>query len=292
MAIFQFLYLVAVAYVAAQNCSTYCATIPTVCTGANTQFYTDPAVAGCLDICTNVYPKTGNPGDASGNTFQCRDYHLGLAASLPNVHCVHAGPTGGGTCGSEVDYFCNLTAVACTGSNLIYPNYPWCVAEFTVFPTDSSANLSATPNTIDSSACRLYHASYAKSSPANAIVHCPHASPDGAGVCGVACDNYCDAIMDYCVGSLAQFSTRATCLSQCNLYKNVKYDVNNPTTSGDSLQCRNYHAILAGTVSATVHCPHAGPLGGGVCVAAGNAAGLIQANWILIGVLFLFGVRK
>jgi len=39
-------------------------------------------------------------------------------------------------------------------------------------------------------------------------------------------------------------------------------------TSGDSVQCRIYHAGALAAADPAVHCPHASPGGGGVCVDA------------------------
>ncbi len=41
-------------------------------------------------------------------------------------------------------------------------------------------------------------------------------------------------------------------------------------TSGNTAACREYHLSVAATdaTAATIHCPHASPDGGGVCVAS------------------------
>lgn len=48
----------------------------------------------CLRQCGN-YDQTGNPGDATGDTVQCRIHHLTLAAHTPprsnQTHCPHGG---------------------------------------------------------------------------------------------------------------------------------------------------------------------------------------------------------
>jgi len=49
------------------------------------------------------------------------------------------------------------------------------------------------------------------------------------------------------------------------------YNINNiltPAPSANTLDCRYYHATAAILYSPTVHCPHAGVSGGGVCVSA------------------------
>jgi hypothetical protein len=68
-------------------CENYCQLLTKNCTGAN-------AVAGydattCMTKCMGI-PTGGKANDASGNTIQCRIYHLSMAAAMPSVHCPHA----------------------------------------------------------------------------------------------------------------------------------------------------------------------------------------------------------
>ncbi len=74
-------------------CEVYCDRIAKRCPA------TAPAGAGCMDAC-NRYPANGQFGAQSGNTVQCRLYHVGLpAATGPPTHCPHTGTSGGGVCG-------------------------------------------------------------------------------------------------------------------------------------------------------------------------------------------------
>jgi len=101
--------------------------------------------------------------------------------------------------------------------------------------------------------------------------NCNASAPNGGGLCGSACDNYCDKYMSVCNSTYSQiqFATHTACVSEClNFYPNVSGTL---VTAGDSAQCRFYHASLAainGPLS--VHCPHASPFGdlatgAGVC---------------------------
>ena len=78
-------------------CENYCHLESVNCTG--THDLVDDAM--CLSECAS-YPSTGSPGDASGNTVQCRIYHLGIAGSPDNggdvIHCPHGSFDGAGTC--------------------------------------------------------------------------------------------------------------------------------------------------------------------------------------------------
>ena len=70
----------------------YCEIIDHVCTGANEPTWTTDCATDAA-----AYPA-GTPGDTSGDSLSCRLYHLGVAVLMPDTHCAHAGPTGGGVC--------------------------------------------------------------------------------------------------------------------------------------------------------------------------------------------------
>ena len=73
----------------ASACDTFCTEDLATCTGALKQ-YTDQA--DCLTKCAG-FATTGNPGDSSGNTLQCREYHLNAAKTNATLHCPHTGVT-------------------------------------------------------------------------------------------------------------------------------------------------------------------------------------------------------
>lgn len=81
------------------DCGTYCSSIMAICTGDNAQY---ASAADCMAQCTELSWPAGTAGATSGNTLACRTYHAGAARDMmmPAVHCPHAGPTGGGVCGS------------------------------------------------------------------------------------------------------------------------------------------------------------------------------------------------
>ncbi len=77
------------------DCSGYCTATMAACTGDNAR-YVD--MTDCMEVCTEAGWMAGTPGATSGNTIACRIYHAGAAATMPAVHCVHTGATGGGVC--------------------------------------------------------------------------------------------------------------------------------------------------------------------------------------------------
>lgn len=84
----------------------------------------------------------------------------------------------------------------------------------------------------------------------------------GAGG-GVAptCADYCGDVMANCTADNQQYTTEADCMSTCVAFDTGVLDA----MQGNTLGCRQYHAGIPATMDANLHCPHAGPLGGGVC---------------------------
>jgi hypothetical protein len=69
-------------------CDNYCALVMSNCTAANKLYDTD---AACQSECAK-FATSGKPGDAAGNTVQCRIYHMGVAgtdAASATTHCPH-----------------------------------------------------------------------------------------------------------------------------------------------------------------------------------------------------------
>jgi hypothetical protein len=116
----------------------------------------------------------------------------------------------------------------------------------------------------DSLGCRTYHVTVANM--ADAKLHCPHAGPSGGGVCVAAdaptCGDYCTTYFANCTNKLNSYKNMDDCQMQCATW----YQGFDGQTDGDTVGCREYHAGVA-IGDPDTHCPHAGPGGGGVCVA-------------------------
>ena len=178
----------------------------------------------------------------------------------------------------------------CTAANDPFTNRADCDATCAAaYPsTGAPGDLSG-----DTLQCRISHAKAATSDPA---LHCVHASPSGGGVCGPvapsgtctadqgcaggacvdavssatatgkSCKGYCAAYCEYlewsCTGANKQFDNTAECQRICAL----QYPISGSPTdlAGDTVQCRIAHARAA-DADAALHCPHAGPSGGGAC---------------------------
>jgi hypothetical protein len=161
------------------------------------------------------------------------------------------------------------TCTSTTSGYTTYKSKADCVAACSYFPTDAA--LSAISS--DSFQCRAYHLAAAAESTATAAAwHCPHASEHGGGVCGSGCDVYCSKMAKNCeAGGSFSYADNAACLAECAYYP-APAEAYVAGTSVNSLQCRDYHAGLAGTMSASVHCPHASPQGGTASSAACGSA--------------------
>ncbi|MCA9540581.1 MAG: hypothetical protein KC620_16890, partial [Myxococcales bacterium] len=211
----------------------------------------------CMQFCAEM-PDDAPQGSVEGDSVQCRIYHASVpAAADPALHCPHAALSGAGVCGSGCDVYCRNVMDHCTEELAIYPSMDACMAACGAMPNDGEDG--ATEG--NSVQCRLYHSSFpAEESPA---VHCPHASINGGGVCGDACDAYCDQLEAHCVGNNAQYPSRQACRAGCI---ELSRDGDFNAVDGDSVQCRAYHASFPAASDAALHCPHAGYDGGGVCV--------------------------
>lgn len=75
------------------------------------------------------------------------------------------------------------------------------------------------------------------------------------------CSTYCSTITSACTGATnSQYGSMVTCIASC-----AHFPVGTAgEQSGDTLQCRAYHANAA-LVDPATHCVHAGPSGGSVC---------------------------
>lgn len=149
------------------GCAAYCDTIAAHCTGENQQY---GSLQTCLATCATFMP--GQPEDTGGNTLGCRSYHAGAAADMPEIHCTHAGPGGGGPCGTNCEGFCSIAAVACPEA---WPDDAACQTACATFPADEPYD--ATDVGGDTFACRLYHLTAAALDP---VTHCSHIKGDSA----------------------------------------------------------------------------------------------------------------
>lgn len=75
-------------------------------------------------------------------------------------------------------------------------------------------------------------------------------------------NSICDTHEKYCTGSIQQYANRTACVGF--LTNNIRFGA--PYELGrNTLQCRDLHQFML-PFRPSVHCPHIGPTGGGMCV--------------------------
>ena len=154
--------------------------------------------------------------------------------------------TGEPTTGAEVDLtcddYCTVITTNCSGPVAQYGTdacKPTCEA----FPRGTLEDMAG--NTLG---CRLYHAGAAATDPE---MHCTHAGPGGASVCGDNCEGFCSIAAAACPGT---FTDDAACMAACKNYDMAEsYDAGDQ--GGNTFACRLYHLTVA-TTFPEAHCPH------------------------------------
>ena len=141
------------------------------CTAANAQ-YKD--AAECTAACgmLDAAGKLGKEGETMGDTVGCRQYHAGVAGMMmPETHCAHGGPFGGGACGDLCENFCALAVPTCgtdAASMAEYKDAATCMTTCKTFDATKAYSIMETAgNTL---ACRMYHLTVAVADK----THCQH----------------------------------------------------------------------------------------------------------------------
>lgn len=89
---------------------------------------------------------------------------------------------------------------------------------------------------------------------------------EGGGAAGATCASYCASIGANCTAGNQQYGDTTQCLAACAAFEQGEPGA----TSGNSLECRQYHADFAANDPAA-HCGHAGPLGTDGCEGANGS---------------------
>ena len=205
----------------------------------------------------------GEVGALSGDSLECRIYHLGAQkAGIPGPHCDHAGSTGGGVCFTEThDRFCTDFGRSCTGLLNSTMTFEQCQAGAQTMVSGIEGSTSG-----DTFECRRYHlaAAIANVEPGTAA-HCDHASPAGGGVCvgKPSAAEFCASYQDTCGADPAWSDT-----APCEATIQGMITGLDGSTSGNSYACRLYHLGAARAnldPGLRAHCGHSSIDGGGVC---------------------------
>ncbi|HTE54709.1 MAG TPA: hypothetical protein VK698_27835 [Kofleriaceae bacterium] len=155
--------------------------------------------------------------------------------------------------------YCTRVTTNCSGLNIQYTDMAECMSYCGAIAWTPGVDDPAQDG--DTLGCRQYHAGAAGST-GMPDVHCPHAGPTGANVCGTACDVYCDNLEKNCAADTVKYADRAACTAACaGMTEGTPADA-----AGDTAFCRVYHSGVPAFTDATTHCPHARQTPTAVCV--------------------------
>jgi hypothetical protein len=235
-------------------CELYCDNVMSNCNGDNALYASRDE---CETTCAAM--PEGNPDDQSGNSVYCRAYHAGApAADDPATHCPHASAASDmNVCGSYCEGYCTQVLSNCSGDNAVFADMDTCLTACAAMPVGSFDDKQG-----DSVQCRTYHGSFPAA--AEPATHCPHAAMTShMGVCGSVCEAYCDQAMSNCSGDNALYASRDECMTACDGFDQSG---NWSDITGDTAQCRTYHASFPAAAAPDVHCGHAGEEPTDLCV--------------------------
>jgi len=247
-------------------CIDYCDDMDKNC-GIESGFPQYTKRANCVSVC-NAY----EPGDseAIGDNLACRAQRAKLAGGgRASESCPDAGPASE-ACGSKCESWCKFEEKACPSTLIGDLN---CEAACAFLPSNVGFNAS-TMQTGNSIECRIYHVNAGLTS--NAEFHCRHAQYWSDEFCidteadEINCEVYCQNVAGACRDDVKLYDTNEECLAACgvlavdNLGEARDGEGNAVDTGENTVSCRTYHASVA-LNTPEVHCPHAGPTGGGAC---------------------------
>jgi hypothetical protein len=207
-----------------------------------------PALASCAGVLgietAELDPSLGGAGGSSG---------AGGAAGSAGK-----GGKGGADAGPapvSCAEYCDAVQKNCTPADpaagtpatQVYISTAACLAVCKTLPLGTRDDTSG--NTVG---CRLHYATSA-STVGEKEANCSAAGPGGNSVCGTNCDGFCAIVQATCSGIYASERACNSKLS-CGVLPD-RQTYNDTMTSGDSVQCRLYHASAA-TVDPALHCPH------------------------------------
>ena len=166
-------------------------------------------------------------------------------------------PAEGGPPATLCDRYCDAALANCPdntdqgGPNLtLYFSRAECMATCAVFPEGEEGD-----ERVNTMHCRLRAAQLALDLKDPA--YCPRAGPGGNGFCGENCDGFCTMARAQCTDAFVELQSELTD-ENCDEFCAELPDLGGfviDQDSGNSVQCRIYHASAA-TLDASTHCLH------------------------------------
>jgi hypothetical protein len=110
------------------------------------------SLCGFYFFCLHHPCSSGAMGATSGDSFECRNYHAGVAsgsAALAVVHCTHTSAlSADSVCAATTcDVYCDSIASVCSGSNAQYSSRGMCMTACAALPQGSQTH-ACTPHTL------------------------------------------------------------------------------------------------------------------------------------------------
>jgi hypothetical protein len=169
------------------------------------------------------------------------------------------------------DNYCAVMMQNCTGTHMEYLSNDVCLTMCGYMTQGQFYPPEQEPDNVDSLGCRLWHAHSAAAHPE---VHCRHAGPLGADLCGGPCQPFCSLDWHFCTDDhgVSVYDGQVTgCESVCLSMgdgglpdmEGDSGDIVDPTgamiLAGNTLNCRLWHLETAIDKSLPMqHCPHTG----------------------------------
>jgi hypothetical protein len=268
--------------VCGDNCESYCQLMSQACADPEYSSFWLADVDLCVKQCQGLRDRDHDPEnsatdsrfsakssaarDHNGDTVQCRLFHASAASSPfgAAAHCWHAAlaprPSvnkDANPCLGEVGQtvprckdYCHLIMTACPDELSPYESEAQCgaVCEGGFDPGSLKDDGSGGPGKNNTLGCRSTHAYNALVGGTLTPVHCGHAGPGGAGVCGDDCTSYCTLLERTCSAQFTEVGGMAGCQNQCKDLlgdKPLGYSVKLAKSGNSPLACRLYSLVKA-----------------------------------------------
>jgi len=290
----------------------------------------------CLAFVADAVPgaiSSGTLGDTSGNSLGCRIQYALAAETAQSAGdenarseaCEKASLTGGETCGSFCENYCDLAIQTCNAvNNSAYGGSPLFMSGGTPSPSDCETACGVYPDTVlpgisqqeqlfgygDTVQCRIHHLQAAVvegQENANSYgLHCGHASPAADhDLCSDVAEpnviNYCVFALRHCEGTNALFPgfyAHNDCVNFMNLVvSGGDYTEDGFSSFADtdtnSVGCLN-NRIMLSAVDANRYCGEGDwdsadwqPFGDAVCVESVGVTSSARGGRLGLGILLL-----
>ena len=193
----------------------------------------DPDHGEDLDLSTGTSTSTGDAGSTGDDgSTGANESSSSEGGDDPAVACA--------------DY-CGLITDHCADDLAQYSGTALCEATCLNIPPGAAGDELG-----NSVTCRAFHSVLAAE---DAVTHCPHAGPAGAGTCGANCESFCSIAASTC-DDLSPFASAEACITACEGFPaEPLYSAETP--DGDSYACRLRHLTLA-SLQPEIHCAHIG----------------------------------